>query len=244
MFDAAVAAALPETCVPAHLPAPPKGRTIVVGAGKASAAIALALETHWPGPLAGLVVTRYGHRVLCEHIDIVEAAHPVPDERGREAAAHIVAMVRDLSADDLVIALISGGGSALLSLPAPGLTLDDKQWVNRALLRSGAHIGEMNCVRKPSLGDQRRAACRDRLSCADRSADYLGRAGGRSVRDRLGPEGGALQRPHEDAEDRDQADRDRREVGRAADDLGARLFGLHGCAPWDFRRGPGVRLAQ
>ena len=148
MFDAAVAAALPEKCVPAHLPPAPKGRTIVVGAGKASAAMAQALEAHWPDPLSGLVVTRYGHAARCERIEIVEAAHPVPDEQGRLAAARILAMVQSLSQDDLVIALISGGGSALLSLPAPGLTLEDKQAVNRALLRSGAHIGEMNCVRK------------------------------------------------------------------------------------------------
>jgi glycerate 2-kinase len=148
MFDAAVAAALPEKCVPAHLPPAPKGRTIVVGAGKASAAMAQALEAHWPGPLSGLVVTRYGHAARCERIEIVEAAHPVPDEQGRLAAARILAMVQGLSQDDLVIALISGGGSALLSLPAAGLTLEDKQAVNRALLRSGAHIGEMNCVRK------------------------------------------------------------------------------------------------
>ena len=148
MFEAAVAAALPAKCVPAHLPPAPKGRTIVVGAGKASAAMAQALEAHWPGPLSGLVVTRFGHAARCERIAIVEAAHPVPDEQGRLAAARILAMVQGLSQDDLVIALISGGGSALLSLPAPGLTLEDKQAVNRALLRSGAHIGEMNCVRK------------------------------------------------------------------------------------------------
>ena len=148
MFEAAVAAALPAKCVPAHLPPAPKGRTIVVGAGKASAAMAQALEAHWPGPLSGLVVTRFGHAARCERIAIVEAAHPVPDEQGRLAAARILAMVQGLSQDDLVIALISGGGSALLSLPAPGLNLEDKQAVNRALLRSGAHIGEMNCVRK------------------------------------------------------------------------------------------------
>jgi hydroxypyruvate reductase len=148
MFDAAVAVALPEKCVPAHLPPAPKGRTIVVGAGKASAAMARALEAHWPGPLSGLVVTRYGHGARCERIEIVEAAHPVPDEKGRQAAARILAEVQGLTQDDLVIALISGGGSALLSLPAPGLILEDKQEVNRALLRSGAHIGEINCVRK------------------------------------------------------------------------------------------------
>jgi len=148
MFDAAVAAALPERCVPAHLPAPPKGRTIVVGAGKASAAMARALEAHWPWPLSGLIVTRYGHGAPCERIEIVEAAHPVPDDKAREAAERILVMVQGLTEDDLVIALISGGGSALLSLPAPGLTLEDKQALTRALLRSGAHIGEINAVRK------------------------------------------------------------------------------------------------
>ena len=152
MFDAAVAAAQPDRCVPAHLPAPPApptgGRTIVVGAGKASAAMARTLEAHWQGPLSGLVNTRYGHGVVCEHIDIVEAAHPVPDAAGRDAAARILDLVSGLNADDLVIALISGGGSALLTLPAPGLTLADKQAVNAALLQSGAPIGAMNCVRK------------------------------------------------------------------------------------------------
>jgi hydroxypyruvate reductase len=148
MFDAAVAAALPARVVAAHLPPPPKGRTIVIGAGKASAAMAKAAEDAWPGPLEGLVVTRYGHAVPCERIEIVEAAHPVPDEAGRQAAERILQLVQGLGPDDLVVALISGGGSSLLSLPAPGLTLADKQAVNRALLRSGAHIGEMNCVRK------------------------------------------------------------------------------------------------
>jgi glycerate 2-kinase len=148
MFDAAVAAALPAQIVPAHLPNPPKGRTIVVGAGKASAAMAQALERHWPGPLTGLVVTRYGHAVPCQRIEIVEAAHPVPDAAGRQAAERILQMVQGLSEDDLVIALISGGGSSLLALPAQGLTLEDKQAVNRALLRSGAPIDAMNCVRK------------------------------------------------------------------------------------------------
>ena len=148
MFDAAVGAALPGRVVPAHLPPPPSGRTVVVGAGKASAAMARAVEDAWPGPLEGLVVTRYGHAVPCRRIEIVEAAHPVPDKAGRQAAQRSLSLVEGLGQDDLVIALISGGGSALLSLPAPGLTLEDKQAVNRALLRSGAHIGEMNCVRK------------------------------------------------------------------------------------------------
>jgi glycerate 2-kinase len=148
MFDAAVAAADPDAVVPAHLPPPPQGRTVVIGAGKASAAMARALERHWPGPLEGLVVTRYGHAVPCERIEIVEAAHPVPDAAGEAAARRILEMVRCLGEDDLVIALISGGGSALLALPPPGLTLQDKQAVNKALLASGANIQEMNCVRK------------------------------------------------------------------------------------------------
>ena len=148
MFDAAVAAALPDRILPPHLPARPKGRTVVVGAGKASAAMARCLEKHWDGPLEGLVVTRYDHAVPCERIEIVEAAHPVPDAAGEGAARRILERVQGLGPDDLVIALISGGGSALLALPAPGLTLDDKQTINRALLRSGANIHEMNCVRK------------------------------------------------------------------------------------------------
>jgi hydroxypyruvate reductase len=148
MFDAAVAAADPAKIVPAHLPPPPKGRTLVVGAGKASAAMARALEQHWPGPLEGLVVTRYGHAVPCERIEIVEAAHPVPDAAGERATRQILDKVRGLGEDDLVIALISGGGSALLTLPPDGLSLADKQAVNRALLACGADIQEMNCVRK------------------------------------------------------------------------------------------------
>jgi len=148
MFDAAVAAASPKLRIPAHLPPPPKGRTIVIGAGKASAAMARAVEDAWPAPLSGLVVTRYGHAVPCERIEIVEAAHPMPDESGHRAAGRMLERVKGLTSDDLVLALISGGGSALLSLPAPGLTLADKQAVNAALLRSGAPIGEMNTVRK------------------------------------------------------------------------------------------------
>jgi len=148
MFDAAVEAAQPARCLPPHLPKPPKGRTLVVGAGKASAAMAKALEDHWPGPVTGIVVTRYGYAVPCRRVEIVEAAHPVPDAAGIAAATRIVDLVSGLTADDLVIALISGGGSSLLALPAPGLTLDDKQNVNRALLKSGATISEMNCVRR------------------------------------------------------------------------------------------------
>jgi glycerate 2-kinase len=149
MFDAAVRAASPKLRIPAHLPAPPKGgRTLVVGAGKASAAMAKAVEDAWAGPLSGLVVTRYGHVVPCERIEIVEAAHPVPDDSGHRAARRMLEMVKGLGPDDLVLALISGGGSALLSLPASGLTFQDKQAANAALLRSGAPIGEMNTVRK------------------------------------------------------------------------------------------------
>jgi hydroxypyruvate reductase len=148
MFDAAVEVAQPARTIPAHLPVPPKGRTIVVGAGKASAAMASAVEATWPGPLEGLVLTRYGHAVPCQRIEIVEASLPVADESGRDAARRILDLVSDLGEDDLVLALVSGGGSALLSLPALGLTFEDKQAINKALLRSGATISEMNCVRK------------------------------------------------------------------------------------------------
>ena len=148
MFDAAVAAAQPSLCLPAHLPEPPRGRTLVIGAGKASAEMARVLEQHWAGELSGLVVTRYGYAVPCERIEIAEAAHPVPDAAGMAAARRILGMVQGLTADDLVICLISGGGSALLSLPDPALDLAVKQEINRALLQSGATIGEMNCVRR------------------------------------------------------------------------------------------------
>ena len=148
LLDAALVSAQPAQCVPPHLPEPPAGRTVVVGAGKAAATTAQAVEEHWAGPLEGLVVTRYGHRVPTERIEVVEAAHPVPDAGGREAAARILSLVEDLGADDLALCLISGGGSALLTLPAPGIELGDKQAVTGALLRSGAAIGEINCVRK------------------------------------------------------------------------------------------------
>jgi len=148
MFDVAVARAMPDRCLPPFLPKVPTGRTIVVGAGKAAATMAKAVEDHWSGDLTGLVVTRYGHHAPCKRIEVVEAAHPVPDLAGREAAERILKMARGLTEEDLVLCLISGGGSALLSLPAPGLTLQDKQAINRALLKSGANIAEMNCVRK------------------------------------------------------------------------------------------------
>ena len=148
MFDAAIAAATPATCLPAFLPPPPRGRTFIIGAGKAAAAMAKTVEDNWPGPLEGLVVTRYGHAVACRRIEVVEAAHPVPDANGLNAAVRMLKIAETAGEDDLVIALISGGGSALLSLPAEGLTLLDKQAINTALLRSGAPIEAMNCVRK------------------------------------------------------------------------------------------------
>ncbi|MDZ7866976.1 glycerate kinase [Acidovorax sp.] len=151
MFDAAIASAQPALCVPPHLPSPSSlgtGRLVVIGAGKASAAMARAVEDHWHGPLSGLVVTRYGHAVPCQRIEIVEAAHPVPDAAGMAAAQRMLELVAGLCEDDLVLCLISGGGSALLPLPLPGITLAMKQQVNRALLQSGATIAEMNCLRR------------------------------------------------------------------------------------------------
>ncbi|QKE40565.1 MAG: glycerate kinase [Ferrovum myxofaciens] len=148
LFDSAVAAADPHRVLPSFLPAVPRGRTVVVGAGKAAGAMAQALEQHWTGALGGVVVTRYGHKVSTRFIEVLEAAHPVPDEAGQRASQRILEAVQGLRAEDLVICLISGGGSALLAAPAPGLTLADKQTMNRSLLRSGATITEMNCVRK------------------------------------------------------------------------------------------------
>ncbi|MEM7169073.1 MAG: glycerate kinase [Pseudomonadota bacterium] len=148
LFDAALSAADPHLTLPSHLPAPPAGRTVVIGAGKAAAAMARAVEDNWPDPLEGLVVTRYEHGLPCDRIEVVEAAHPVPDQAGRDAAERILDLARGLGPEDLLLCLISGGGSALLSLPAPGITLTEKQDVNRALLRCGARIDEMNCLRK------------------------------------------------------------------------------------------------
>jgi len=155
LYDAAVARALPAETTAPWLPQPPKGRTVVIGAGKAGGAMAAAVDALWPkdAPLSGLVVTRYDHvppayKAKPGRIEVVEAAHPVPDEAGRAAAQCIAQLAQGLTADDLVLCLISGGGSALLSLPAPGITLEEKQAINKALLKSGAAIDEMNCVRK------------------------------------------------------------------------------------------------
>jgi hydroxypyruvate reductase len=148
LFDAAVAAVDPARALAGRLPPPPPGRTVVVGAGKAAAAMARAVEREWRGPLGGLIVTRYGHGVPCEHIQVMEAAHPLPDEASHAAAVGALDLVRDLGHDDLVLCLLSGGGSSLWSLPTPDVTLSDKQAVSRLLLRSGATISEINCVRK------------------------------------------------------------------------------------------------
>jgi glycerate 2-kinase len=148
LFAAAIGAVDPLKILASHLPPPPKGRTIVLGAGKAAAAMAKAVEDNWPGPLSGLVVTRYGHGLPCQRIEVVEASHPVPDAAGQQAARRILSMAQGLTADDLVLCLVSGGASALLAIPGEGLTLADKQAINKALLKSGANITEMNCVRK------------------------------------------------------------------------------------------------
>jgi hydroxypyruvate reductase len=155
LYDAAVARALPAQTLGAFLPPPPRGRTLVLGAGKAGGAMAQALDALWPAvaPLSGLVVTRYDHvppdyRAQPGRIEVVEAAHPVPDAAGRQAAQRIASLAQGLTADDLVLCLVSGGGSALLALPADGVTLEEKQAINKALLKSGAAIDEMNCVRK------------------------------------------------------------------------------------------------
>lgn len=148
LFDAALAAALPDGRFAGHLPPPPGGRTIVLAAGKGAARMARAFEDAWPHPCEGLAVTRYGHGTATRHVEVVEAAHPVPDAAGRQAAARMLELARSARADDLVICLISGGASALLALPAPGITLETKQRINKALLKCGAAIDEMNTVRK------------------------------------------------------------------------------------------------
>ncbi|MES2019184.1 MAG: glycerate kinase [Pseudomonadota bacterium] len=148
LFDAAVAAADPCARIAAFLPPPPKGRTVVIGAGKAAARMAQGVEQHWQGPLEGVVVTRYGHGAPTRRIDVIEAGHPVPDDASAQAAARIRTQVAGLGPDDLVLCLMSGGGSALLSEPAPGLSLQEKRAIYRQLLASGAPISAINCVRR------------------------------------------------------------------------------------------------
>jgi glycerate 2-kinase len=148
LFDRAVEAVQADGLIPGRLPTRPRGRTLVIGAGKASAAMARAVEEHWPTELTGLVITPYGYSVSCTRIEVVEAAHPVPDLTGSDAAKRILALVADLTSDDLVICLLSGGGSALLPMPAEGISLEDKQLITGELLRSGANIVEINCVRR------------------------------------------------------------------------------------------------
>jgi len=164
-FRAAVAAADPLAIVPAHLPPPPRGRTLVVGAGKAAGAMAAAVEARWPAgaPLSGVVITRYGHAVPTRRVDVVEAGHPVPDDAGEAAAQRIWDEVRRLGPDDLLIVLVSGGGSALLSLPVEGIAMADLKATTRELLRCGARIEEINTVRKHLSriqGGRLAAACR------------------------------------------------------------------------------------
>ncbi|MCQ4162235.1 glycerate kinase [Roseomonas sp. GC11] len=149
LFDAAIRAADPRAMLASHLPGLPKGRVVVVGGGKSGAVMAAAVEAAWPDvPLSGVVVCPYDHAVPTQKIEVVQAAHPVPDAAGMEAARRMLAAVSGLTEDDMVLALMSGGASALMPLPAPGLTLEEKQAVNRALLASGATIQEMNCVRR------------------------------------------------------------------------------------------------
>ena len=148
LFEAMVAAADPARLLPTRLPDPPGGRTVIIGAGKAAASMAKTVEEHWPGELSGIAVTRYGHGLDCWGIEVVEAGHPLPDSACTLVATRVLALVDGLTADDLVLVLLSGGGSSLLTLPAPGLTLADVREVNDQLLKSGAAIGEINCVRK------------------------------------------------------------------------------------------------
>ena len=148
LFEAAIEAAQPVHCLRRFLPEAPRGRLLVIGIGKASASMAKAFEDHWSGPFTGLALTRYGYQLPCEHFEVIEAAHPVPDEAGLRASQRIMTMVSGLTADDTVLFLISGGGSALLTLPYEGISLADKQAVNRELLRSGANICEMNVIRR------------------------------------------------------------------------------------------------
>ena len=148
LFEAAVAAADPANVVPPHLPSPPPGRTLVLAAGKAAASMARAVERNWPAELEGIAVTRYGHGVDCERIEVVEAGHPLPDKAGQGAASRFLDAAAGLGPDDLLLFLLSGGASALLVEPQPGLNLADKRAINRSLLEAGAPIADMNCLRK------------------------------------------------------------------------------------------------
>ena len=188
MFQAAVDAALPEICVPAHLPPKPKGRTIIIGAGKASGAMAKALEDAWGGPLEGLVVTRYGYRVPTERLEVVEAAHPVPDAAGREAAKRIFHMVQGLTQDDLVLCLISGGGSALLALPPEGSHARRQAGGQQGAAQVRRHHLRDEHGAEAPLGHQRRPARCCRLPRQGGRSDDLRRAGRRSLHHRLGPD--------------------------------------------------------
>lgn len=179
LFDAALEAVRPSRCVPPHLPEPAPGRTVVLGAGKASAAMARAVEECWTGPLEGLVVTRYGHGVPCERIEGVEAAHPLPDAAGLAAAGRILTLARSLGEEDLALVLLSGGGSALLTLPAPGVDLETLRTVTDRLLRSGASIHQINAVRKHLsgiLGGRLAAACYPAQSATLAISDVPGNA--------------------------------------------------------------------
>ncbi len=148
LFDQAIGAAQAESLIPGRLPSHPRGRALVIGAGKAAAAMARSVEDNWAGELSGLVITPYGHAVVCDLIEVVEAAHPVPDATGRDAAHRILKMAAELTAEDLALCLLSGGGSALLPMPAEGMTLQDKQSITDGLLKCGANIAEINCVRR------------------------------------------------------------------------------------------------
>ena len=152
LFAQAIASAQPDLCLPPHLPPHPRGRLIVIGAGKGAASMAKSVEDHWPGPLSGVVVTRYGYGASCQRIEIIEAAHPTPDANSLRAAHRLLDAVRDLTPDDLVLCLLSGGGSSLLCLPGEGLSLEDKQALNKALLASGAPISDMNVLRRHLSG--------------------------------------------------------------------------------------------
>lgn len=169
LFQVAVNSADPEACLPRHLPTDTAAKeTIVIGAGKAAAKMAQVLEQHWTGPVRGTVVTAIGHDLNCSHIEVLQAAHPVPDKASTNASRRILDLVSNLTEDDLVICLLSGGGSALLALPADGISLEDKQQINRRLLRSGASIEEINCVRKhlsAIKGGRLAAACHPARLC-------------------------------------------------------------------------------